>query len=74
MDKVIFFIALSLPVIFFSKQSLFEPHSHGFTRFFSWEGIIILFVFNYTVWFRVAFLSEADCIMDVADHLALVSD
>ncbi|MCU0458081.1 MAG: isoprenylcysteine carboxylmethyltransferase family protein [Bacteroidales bacterium] len=51
MDKVIFFIALSLPVIFFSKQSLFEPHSHGFTRFFSWECIIVLFVVNYEKWF-----------------------
>ncbi len=51
MDKVIFFIALSLPLIFFSKQSLFEPYSHGFTRFFSWECIILLFVFNYTKWF-----------------------
>ncbi|MDX9927582.1 MAG: isoprenylcysteine carboxylmethyltransferase family protein, partial [Bacteroidales bacterium] len=55
MDRVIFFIALSLPVIFFSKQSLFEPHSHGFTRFFSWECIIILFVFNYTAWFKEPF-------------------
>ena len=55
MDRVIFFIALSLPVIFFSKQSLFEPHSHGFTRFFSWECIIILFVFNYTAWFTEPF-------------------
>lgn len=51
MDKVIFFIALSLPVIFFSKKSLFEPHSNGFTRFFSWECIIILFVFNSPKWF-----------------------
>ncbi len=51
MDKVIFFIALSLPVIFFSKQSLFEPHSHGFTRFFSWECIIVLFAVNYEKWF-----------------------
>src|SRR5690606_15340342 len=55
MDKVIFFIALSLPLIFFSKQSLFEPHTHGFTRVFSWECIIILFVFNYTVWFKEPF-------------------
>ncbi len=55
MDKVIFFIALSIPVIFFSKQSLFEPRSHGFTRFFSWECIIILFVFNYTKWFSEPF-------------------
>lgn len=52
MDKVILFIALSLPVIFFSKQSLFEPRSHGFTRFFSWECIIVLFVINYEQWFK----------------------
>ena len=55
MDKIIFFIALSLPVIFFSKKSLFEPYSHGFTRFFSWECIIVLFVFSYTKWFEEPF-------------------
>ncbi|MFZ2285703.1 MAG: isoprenylcysteine carboxylmethyltransferase family protein [Bacteroidales bacterium] len=55
MDKVIFFIALSLPVIFFSKQSLFEPRSHGFTRFFSWECIIALFVVNYEHLFKEPF-------------------
>lgn len=55
MDKVIFFIALSLPVIFLSKQSLFEPRSHGFTRFFSWECIIVLFVINYEHWFKEPF-------------------
>jgi protein-S-isoprenylcysteine O-methyltransferase Ste14 len=55
MDKVIFFIALSLPVIFLSKQSLFEPRSHGFTRFFSWECIIVIFVINYEHWFKEPF-------------------
>ena len=55
MDKVIFFIALSLPVIFLSRQSLFEPGSHGFTRFFSWECIIVIFVINYEHWFKEPF-------------------
>lgn len=55
MDKVIFFIALSLPLIFFSKKSLFEPRSHGFTRFFGWECIIVLFVINYEKWFTNPF-------------------
>ncbi len=55
MDKVILFIALSLPVIFFSKQSLIEPRSHGFTRFFSWECILALFVINYEMWFKDPF-------------------
>ena len=51
MDKVILFIALSLPVIYLSKQSLFDIKSHGFPRFFSWECIIALFVANYKFWF-----------------------
>ena len=51
MDKVILFIALSLPVIYLSKRSLFDIKSHGFPRFFSWECIIALFVANYKFWF-----------------------
>jgi protein-S-isoprenylcysteine O-methyltransferase Ste14 len=52
MDKVILFIALSLPVIFFSKKNLFEPRRHGYTRFFGWECILVLFVINYGHWFK----------------------
>lgn len=55
MDKVILFVALSIPVIFFSKQSLFDFSSHGFTRFYSWECILALFVINYEKWFKDPF-------------------
>jgi len=55
MDKVILFISLSIPVIFFSKESLFDFKSHGFTRFFSWEFILALFVINYETWFKDPF-------------------
>ena len=55
MDKVVLFVALSVPVIYISKQSLFEPYSHGFTRFLCWECIIVLFVFNYIKWFSEPF-------------------
>jgi protein-S-isoprenylcysteine O-methyltransferase Ste14 len=51
MDRVVLFIALSIPVIYFSKQSLFDIKSHGFPRFFSWECIVALFVANYKFWF-----------------------
>ncbi|MRR18754.1 isoprenylcysteine carboxylmethyltransferase family protein [bacterium] len=51
MDKVILFIAISIPLIYISKHSLFEFKSHGFTRFWSWECIIALFVVNYEKWF-----------------------
>lgn len=52
MDKVILFIALSIPVIFLSRKNLFDFRSHGFTRFFSWECIIALLVINYENWFE----------------------
>jgi protein-S-isoprenylcysteine O-methyltransferase Ste14 len=55
MDRVILFIALSIPVIYFSKRTLFEINSHGFPRFFAWEGIIVLFVANYGFWFADPF-------------------
>ena len=55
MDKIIMFIALSVPVIYLSKQSLLDSRSHGFTRFFSWECIIALFVINYEHWFSEPF-------------------
>ncbi|MFZ0471527.1 MAG: isoprenylcysteine carboxylmethyltransferase family protein [Bacteroidales bacterium] len=51
MDKVILFIAFSLPVIYLSKRTLFDIKSHGFPRFFGWECIIALFVANYKFWF-----------------------
>jgi len=55
MDKVVLFVALSLPVIYISKKSLFEPGSHGYPRFFSWECIVALFVINYQNWFTEPF-------------------
>jgi protein-S-isoprenylcysteine O-methyltransferase Ste14 len=55
MDKVILFIALSIPLIYISKHSLFEFKSHGFTRFWSWECITALFVINHRHWFTEPF-------------------
>lgn len=51
MDKIILFIALSLPLIFISRQGLFDLMSRGFSRFFSWECMIALLVINYEKWF-----------------------
>ena len=58
MDKVILFIALTVPVIYISKQSLLDSKSHGFTRFWSWECIIALFVINYDQWFKDPFSAK----------------
>lgn len=51
MDRVILFIALSIPVIYLSKRSLFDINSHGFPRFFAFECIIVLLMANYRFWF-----------------------
>lgn len=51
MDKIILFVALSIPVIYLSKKSLFDIKSHGFPRFFAWECIIWLFLSVYKSWF-----------------------
>jgi len=51
MDRVILFIALSVPVIYLSKRSLFDINSHGFPRFFAWECILVLLMANYRFWF-----------------------
>lgn len=51
MERIIFFVILSLPVIIISWRSLFNTRNHGFYRFFSWECIIWLLVTNYKFWF-----------------------
>lgn len=55
MDKIILFILLSIPIIIISRRALFDFRSHGFYRFFSWEGIILLFTLNYSYWFKDPF-------------------
>jgi len=45
------FLFLSIPIIYFSLHVLFKPRSHGFYRFFGWEGMAWLFTNNYRHWF-----------------------
>jgi hypothetical protein len=51
MKAIILFGLLSVPVIIISWRSLFTIRSHGFYRFFAWEGILWLAVNNYKYWF-----------------------
>jgi len=51
MEKLLLFLLLSLPVIFLSWRSLFNMNSHGYYRFFAWEGILWLAVNNWRYWF-----------------------
>ena len=51
MWKAIVFIAGTLALIYISRASLRSPRSHGFYRFFAWECILLLFLFNVDMWF-----------------------
>jgi protein-S-isoprenylcysteine O-methyltransferase Ste14 len=53
--KVISFGIGSLFLIYISRHSLRAPGSHGFYRFFAWEGILGLFLLNADYWFYKPF-------------------
>lgn len=44
------FAAGSAVIAWFSRKPLRHPGSHGFYRFFVWEGILALFVMNRNAW------------------------
>ena len=50
MEPLIFTV-LSIPLIIISRKSLSDFKSHGFYRFFGWEGVLWLLVINYRYWF-----------------------
>lgn len=54
MNTYLLFAVLSVPVVFASWRSLVRVKSHGFYRFFGWEGLLWLLVNNYTYWFVAA--------------------
>lgn len=49
--KVLIFIVTTVIIVFISRKSLINIHSHGFFRFFAWEFILILFLLNLEFWF-----------------------
>jgi len=58
MQKLLLFLILSIPVVAVSWRTLFHPGSHGFYRFFAWEGILWLAVHNFRYWFTDAFCTN----------------
>jgi len=55
MFKVIIFAVVSVGIVFVSRASLRDPHSHGFYRFFAWESILALILLNLDYWFYEPF-------------------
>jgi protein-S-isoprenylcysteine O-methyltransferase Ste14 len=53
--KVIVFIVASLGIAWISRASLRHLRSHGFYRFWAWEGILALVLINLDYWFYAPF-------------------
>jgi protein-S-isoprenylcysteine O-methyltransferase Ste14 len=49
--KLIIFIIASAGLVYVSRASLRAPRSHGFYRFFAWEGLVVLVLLNIECWF-----------------------
>ncbi len=49
--KLVIFIAASAGLAYVSRASLRAPRSHGFYRFFAWEGLVVLVLLNIECWF-----------------------
>jgi protein-S-isoprenylcysteine O-methyltransferase Ste14 len=50
--KIVMFVLVSAILVYVSRGSLRAPDSHGFHRFFAWEIILLLFLWNIDAWFR----------------------
>ena len=50
--KMALFLAGSVGLMYLSGKSLMAPGTHGFYRFFAWEGVWGLFLWNVRFWFQ----------------------
>jgi protein-S-isoprenylcysteine O-methyltransferase Ste14 len=55
MVKAIIFAVISAGLVYLSRTCLLVPRSHGFYRFFAWEFILVLVLFNVDAWFLSPF-------------------
>ncbi|MCD6534843.1 MAG: isoprenylcysteine carboxylmethyltransferase family protein [Deltaproteobacteria bacterium] len=55
MIRIALFILCTIFFIRFSRRALASPGSHGFYRFFVFEGLLLLVLLNHPYWFREPF-------------------
>ncbi len=55
MIRIVLFIFCTLFFVRFSRRALKNPGTHGFYRFFIFEGILLLVLLNHPYWFREPF-------------------
>jgi len=53
--KLAVFILVSVGIVYVSRSSLRDVHTHGFYRFFAFEAILGLILVNAQAWFREPF-------------------
>jgi len=53
--RIILFVLLSLFIVYISWRSLHNRKSHGFYRFFAFQGILILLFLNIPYWIKNPF-------------------
>ena len=53
--RVILFVLLSIFFVVISWRPLHNPRSHGFYRFFAFEGVLSLILLNIPFWFKNPF-------------------
>ncbi len=53
--RITIFLVVTVFFTVISRRSLRNPHSHGFYRFFAFEGIAVLVLYNHPLWFAEPF-------------------
>ena len=53
--KLGIFVRVTIGLAYISRASLLAPRSHGFPRFFAWEAILGLALFDVELWFHDIF-------------------
>lgn len=56
--KVVVFILVSAGIVWVSRSALRKFQAHGFYRFFAWEAILALVLFNAGYWFYASFVAQ----------------
>lgn len=69
--RTIVFFILTIFFIIVSRRSLLNPRSHGFYRFFAFEGIAFLILHNHPVWFNQPF-SLFQCVSWLCLFLSII--
>jgi protein-S-isoprenylcysteine O-methyltransferase Ste14 len=58
MIELVFFIMATAGLLVLSRDSVRNPRTHGFYRFFAFESILVLVLLNARAWFREPFCAR----------------